>query len=175
MAELWTFTRLDSIAVGTLLSFLAWSERSRLKLDALINHRPVALVASCVLCCSLIASTYSTKFTVGIAYSLNAFCIVVLLWIVVTNPQSLIGRILNWKPIAYVGTISYSLYLWQQLFLQHDRVGFAVSFPQNIVFAVVAAIASHHLIERPFLRLKNRSSCPLANRDVVAQTVATIQ
>jgi peptidoglycan/LPS O-acetylase OafA/YrhL len=162
MAELWTFTRLDSIAVGTLLSFLTWSEQSRGKLNALINHRSVSLVAFCVLACSLIASMYSAKFAVGIAYSLNAFCIAILLWVVVTNPRSLVGIVFNWKPVEYVGTISYSLYLWQQLFLQHDQVGVAVTFPQNIVFAAMAAVASYHLVERPFLRLKGGSNGPAA-------------
>jgi peptidoglycan/LPS O-acetylase OafA/YrhL len=52
--------------------------------------------------------------------------------------------------------ISYSLYLWQQVFLNRYSDQFAYRFPQNLVFVFVAAIFSYTVIERPFLRLKTR-------------------
>ena len=35
----------------------------------------------------------------------------------VLQPASLLGRVLEWRPLRWLGTISYSLYLWQMLFL----------------------------------------------------------
>jgi len=60
--------------------------------------------------------------------------------------------ILNVKPVVWLGKISYSLYLWQQLFAygQHPR-------PWYFMFAAVAmASASYYLVEMPMLRLRER-------------------
>jgi peptidoglycan/LPS O-acetylase OafA/YrhL len=67
-----------------------------------------------------------------------------------------LGRVLNWKSIEFVGVLSYSLYLWQQLFLNRDSAAWVNAFPQNIVFAVSAALASYLLLEKPLLRLRHR-------------------
>jgi peptidoglycan/LPS O-acetylase OafA/YrhL len=55
-----------------------------------------------------------------------------------------------------VGVISYSLYLWQQLFLCRYHASWFTTFPLNIVLAFAAATASYHLVEQPFLRLRER-------------------
>lgn len=69
-----------------------------------------------------------------------------------------LGRLLNRQPLVSVGVLSYSLYLWQQLFLIQSRpvTSVFVVFPLNILMALACAAASYHLIEKPFLRLKHR-------------------
>ena len=34
----------------------------------------------------------------------------------VIQPHSVLGRVLEWRPLRWIGTISFSLYLWQELF-----------------------------------------------------------
>jgi peptidoglycan/LPS O-acetylase OafA/YrhL len=60
--------------------------------------------------------------------------------------------ILNLRPVVWLGTISYSLYLWQQLFVfgTHPRPWYLV------FFALAMASASYYLIEQPMLRLRER-------------------
>jgi len=70
--------------------------------------------------------------------------------------QDWIGRALNWKPIASVGVLSYSLYLWQQLFLNRNSTSGVNAFPANLLLTVAAALASYVLLERPLLRLRHR-------------------
>ncbi|HEY4131898.1 MAG TPA: acyltransferase, partial [Gemmatimonadaceae bacterium] len=65
-----------------------------------------------------------------------------------------VGRLLNWAPLAYVGTISYSLYLWQEPFLNRNRDLTWTSFPLNILLAFAFALGSFYLIERPTLRAR---------------------
>lgn len=65
-----------------------------------------------------------------------------------------LGGLLRTRAFVFVGTISYSLYLWQQLFL-HDASPVAWGFPLNIVQSFAAATLSYWLIETPFLRLKD--------------------
>lgn len=67
-----------------------------------------------------------------------------------------LGRMLNWKPMVAIGVLSYSLYLWQNPFLLGDRENVWTTFPQNLVFAIAAAVFSYFAIEKPFLRLKDR-------------------
>ena len=71
-------------------------------------------------------------------------------------PQDLPGRFLNARPVVFVGVLSYSLYLWQQPFLNRHSSHAMAAFPLNIVFAFGAALASYYLIERPALRLRAR-------------------
>jgi peptidoglycan/LPS O-acetylase OafA/YrhL len=60
--------------------------------------------------------------------------------------------ILNVRPVAWLGKISYSLYLWQQLFA-YSRVHRPWYF---VLFAVGLATASYYLVEQPMLRLRER-------------------
>ncbi len=81
---------------------------------------------------------------------------VLLLQNIVRYPDQFVGRICNFKPLAWVGVLSYSLYLWQQPFLYFGSSAWICSFPQNIFLAFAAAIASYLVIEKPFLRLKEK-------------------
>lgn len=83
-------------------------------------------------------------------------CIALLIESGTRHADSLAGRFLNWKPIVFLGVLSYSLYLWQQLFLDYQSSAWMDAFPQNLMFAFLAALASLFLIERPFLRLRGR-------------------
>jgi len=68
-------------------------------------------------------------------------------------PNSRTGTFLNARAVAFVGVLSYSLYLWQQPFL---RAGHAMRFPFSIVLIGAVAVASYYLVERPVLRLRQR-------------------
>ena len=65
--------------------------------------------------------------------------------------------ILNVRPVVWVGKISYSLYLWQQLFVFGERA-------KPWYFALIAvglASASYYLVEQPMLRLRERRRAKL--------------
>ncbi len=69
-------------------------------------------------------------------------------------------RFLNTPVIAYIGVLSYSIYIWQQIFLRSMVIpnlpAWWRSFPLNVVLTFCAAIASYHLWEKGFLKLKDR-------------------
>jgi peptidoglycan/LPS O-acetylase OafA/YrhL len=96
-------------------------------------------------------------------YTLEGFAISYLLLYFVKMPKSTGGRLLNSKPIVHVGLISYSLYLWQQLFLSSPldapsywSASALGKFPLNVVAAFVAAELSWKFIEQPALKFRRR-------------------
>jgi len=78
---------------------------------------------------------------------------------------------LNVQPVIWVGVVSYSLYLWQQAFLE-DRTSASwwTAFPINMILALLCAAASYYCVERTFLQLRNRDVVPL-QRPFAAATV----
>ena len=80
--------------------------------------------------------------------------IFIIAWLL-RNPECLAGRLLNSKVMVHIGVLSYSLYLWQQLFLTPLNVTWTGKFPLNVGCAYLAALLCYNLIERPFLKLKS--------------------
>lgn len=100
------------------------------------------------------------NFPIGETYTglLIAF---VLLW-TVRNAESLPGRLLNARWVTHLGVLSYSIYLWQTLFLHHLNAGvfsgmeWLGRFPLNWIAILLVAEISYLLVEQPSLRLRNR-------------------
>ena len=67
-----------------------------------------------------------------------------------------IGKILDASPLVWLGRLSYSLYLWQQPFLNRTGTHWVQSFPFNILAALGMAMVSYYLVEQPFLSLRER-------------------
>ena len=67
-----------------------------------------------------------------------------------------VRRLLESRPLALLGTLSYSLYLWQEPFLNRFSRSEVTQFPFNLLLALAAASASHYLVERPLLRWRQR-------------------
>jgi peptidoglycan/LPS O-acetylase OafA/YrhL len=104
-------------------------------------------------------------------YGLTAFFL--LLPIVFSHAGKSVRRVVDFAPIAYLGVISYGIYLWHQAFItkihqwggwapkpgQNVLVGFRGSFLVHafgaLALTTIVASLSWFLIERPILRRKN--------------------
>lgn len=84
-----------------------------------------------------------------------------------------VSKFLSWSPIAFVGVLSYSLYLWQQPFLNRNGSSLVTHFPLNCFFAVAAALASYYAVEKPFLKLKKRFESSRVKSAAAADLQAT--
>ncbi len=85
----------------------------------------------------------------------------------VLQPESLLGRVLEWRALRWVGALSYSLYLWQELFLPQVTSEVAhgafrsLQMPGwNLLPILGCACLSRYLIEIPMTRLGHRLSEP---------------
>lgn len=80
------------------------------------------------------------------------------------HPEGWIGRLLETRPFLFIGRISYSLYLWQELFFLHRRddssLRFLQSAPWNLIAVLVCAILSYYVVEKPLMRLGHRLAPP---------------
>jgi len=93
------------------------------------------------------------------------------------RPTSWIGRLLESRPLAWIGHVSYSLYLWQQLFLPHATVPMLLPriqvLPFNVALAFLVAWLSYVFVEQPAMRVgkilqQRRLARPASGRPVWA-------
>lgn len=71
-------------------------------------------------------------------------------------PNLLAGRVLNNPSVAFVGKISYSLYLWQQIFMNPFGTHLMQTFPINVGASIACALVSYYLIELPTTGMRRR-------------------
>jgi peptidoglycan/LPS O-acetylase OafA/YrhL len=112
-----------------------------------------ALVANCVPFTKVYWLISETVMNLSIAVSAD--------W-AMRNPDTVVGRFLNLPAISFTGVLSYSLYLWQQIFLNRGSVSPFCAFPLNIILATAMALVSYLLIEAPFLRFRTAIECARA-------------
>jgi peptidoglycan/LPS O-acetylase OafA/YrhL len=75
---------------------------------------------------------------------------------------------LNWAPIAWLGKISYSLYLWQELFCSNAALHLPVS---PALPALACACLSYYLVEQPMLRLRDKVTLKAQKAPVPSENV----
>lgn len=110
------------------------------------------------------------KFELLVGQTLMNVAVALILERVMRCPDTLAGRFLNTRPMMFAGALSYSLYLWQQPFLNHHAHRAMNVFPWNLLLAVAAALASYYVIEQAALRLRERLE-RRAPADAIASSV----
>jgi peptidoglycan/LPS O-acetylase OafA/YrhL len=145
-------TRLDTIMFGCALALLWKEERFNRWADKLLN--PLLFTFSVVYILILapcLSARFEGRYEWPVGYTLRGLFISIVLLYVVRKPISLPGRILNLGFLRHVGIISYSLYLWQQMFTGP----YSFLFPLNIFAIFACAELSYFLVERPSLGLRD--------------------
>ncbi len=150
-------TVFDALAAGCLLGGLrgtlsasrTYMNFSRSPLFALV---PIAIaLASLVPRVSFQLAVGQSVQNIGLALTVD--------WVVRghdTSAARLVSWVLDAAPLAWLGRLSYSLYLWQQLFLNRTSTHWIHAFPQNLGAAFGVAFLSYACIEQPLLRLRDR-------------------
>ncbi len=148
----------DAIAMGCLLALWAPRLTESAAWTRLIRSRwffiaPLVGIAAY----STLNHNLWPGFYFGVGNSVCLFCIAAIIWRV-THYSDWTTSTLNFFPLVYIGVLSYSLYIWQQIFLNILSTSWVNRFPQNLVFSFSAAIVSYHFVETPFLKLRERLS-----------------
>jgi peptidoglycan/LPS O-acetylase OafA/YrhL len=160
----------DALAIGCVLACLRDRLEASPRYLAFLQARAFLLLPALAL---LVATTLRRHMAADFLFG-QSFCNVAIALFIhrcVRFPGGLPGRVLNARPLVLVGSLSYSLYLWQQLFLNRGAHSLVTAFPLNVALAFAAACASHFLVERTFLRLRERR----ARRPVAEVGAAPVQ
>lgn len=184
----WLPTHFDLFALGMGLALVSvWASRREVVPAFLqwVGRNPVLCWAMAGLCywivCTrvglprnLVTLTGGQYFVRQTLYGLMAFFLL-LPAVFGDQSKSLIRRTLRWGPIAYIGLVSYGVYLWHQAWLGYIRTHWlgpqhAFSGPLvplvviTLAYTLLTASLSYFLIERPLLRFKDRLPWRRADR-----------
>ena len=150
-------TRADTLMFGCLAALLYPSPRFQRVVRGVFRARlHLAAFAFLFVVSPYLATWQGEAYLALGGYTLEGVCIVLLLVWAVQHPLGPVGRVLNSRPVVHLGVISYSLYLWQQLFLLESNHSWTGRFPLNLLCALAAAELSYWFVERTFLRLRDR-------------------
>jgi peptidoglycan/LPS O-acetylase OafA/YrhL len=148
-------TVFDAISAGCLLS-IYWEKLHRF--DGFLLSRAAVVLPLVALGLPMVQnpqvprSVHHIFFVVG--FTLMNFAIALSIYNAVQHGW----RFLNFAPVVWLGVLSYSLYLWQQAFVNpHNTLSWSTAFPQNLALALACAAASYYFVEKPFLRLRDRA------------------
>jgi peptidoglycan/LPS O-acetylase OafA/YrhL len=161
--ELRTDIRIDALLIPALFATLLAVPHIRAQAVRWLRPWVVCLVFAGL---AIFITNSSSRFIGGtfifvIAVGFPLFVISTML-----HPGSISCRILELPFLRFIGRISFSLYLWQQLFFpdQHTPASWPLSilqiFPFNYFAAFACSIASYYFIERPLIRIGHRISHP---------------
>jgi peptidoglycan/LPS O-acetylase OafA/YrhL len=95
--------------------------------------------------------------TVPLLGASGTITILIILMLIVysINYTGLWYSFLNSRIMDYIGRLSYSLYLWQQVII-FGSLGFISERPYSLLAIFLMANFSYYFIERPFFSLKNK-------------------
>jgi peptidoglycan/LPS O-acetylase OafA/YrhL len=151
-----TDVRLDGLLLGCLAALVlveprwrAWIER-RLNAGVLWTFAIAYLLTQAV----LRKHTYSTWESMLLAGLVAG---------TVLRPAGVAGRLLENPAMKWVGRLSYSLYLWQEMFLipgANYPFSLLQRFPLNLGMVFLMATLSYELVERPMIRLGHHLAPP---------------
>jgi len=153
----------DSLAVGCVCAILF--DRERKIIQNFFMSRPVTafLVGLALILIPYLSNRLFSldNFTVALDDSFQAWGFGILLLQSIINPKFGFYGILNWRWIREIGVLSYSLYIWQQIFCANPKdfgIGnfWWMSFPGWLFSAFTVALISYYGFERPLFRLRGR-------------------
>lgn len=159
----WTMlhTRLDTIMFGCVLALL-WDEiRSSRLINRLLHPFVFALaVFYIVLLSPLLTVHLAARFDWTVGYAFRSLLISFVILYAVGKSGSLSGRVLNARVVKHLGVISYSVYLWQQIFMGLPWF----PMPLNLLAVLACGELSYWLIEKPSFRLRDHLEQRFAKR-----------
>ena len=150
----WFWGRTDINADAILFGVIAALARARLNL--LVSRAFVTPLAIAIFALTVVLQGH-LNWKIGVALlTVRVAVVPVMILSTLNRSESMFGQFLELKPLRALGLISYSLYLWQQLFLTWEPQYAVQRLPLNILAAFSCAILSYWLIETPMLKIGSR-------------------
>jgi peptidoglycan/LPS O-acetylase OafA/YrhL len=146
-------TRVDMLMFGCLLAIFYHQPACARLYRKVFRYKGHLIAAVFLFLISpLLVKRYGGAYALTLGWTLEGLGITIIIYWCVQYPLSFVGRLLNSALFIHVGLISYSLYLWQQLFTNPQSTFILTIFPFNLISIWVMAELSYYVIEKPFLR-----------------------
>jgi peptidoglycan/LPS O-acetylase OafA/YrhL len=159
----WLTSNADALMIGCVLALLASKFRSSFERAAAWYPTITRAAALLLMYVPILLGQRLLfgKLTVTLGPLLQAICAGFLIVSLLYHRQGLAFKFLNLPIIAFIGTISYSLYVWQMPFLARPDIyggnaEWFLKFTIDLAVVVLAALVSYYLLERPFAKLRRR-------------------
>jgi peptidoglycan/LPS O-acetylase OafA/YrhL len=166
-------TVMDAIAVGCVLAGLqGWLAR-RKWYNRFLSSPAFLAVPVVVVYSNSLAAYPSIDLPLGMTVRNIGIALIVHWSIRQSSPM--ISRVLNTSLLQFVGRVSYSVYLWQQPFLNRHSRALLTAFPVNISCAFACAVLSFYIVETPALRLRARFDRRRGNTALIREPNATLK
>jgi peptidoglycan/LPS O-acetylase OafA/YrhL len=159
----WLPSNADLLLIGCLLALLM-HERSKF-LSSTAAWHPVVMRSLATLA-MFVPSFLSQqmlfgRFSVTLGPTIQGLCAAFLICSLLLHRRGWSFTLLNLSWVSYLGSISYSLYIWQMPFLSKPSVygGYDVwflHFPIDLIVLFGVATISYYLLEKPFVRLRRK-------------------
>lgn len=147
-------TRADALLIGCATGMCVCWGFLRARSLRLLVVPAVALIVVVMM-----ATGYASAFMTLGGFTLLAMAAAVVIGWVVLGPASYLHGVLAFAPLAWVGRISYGLYLWHYPIFKASsllRAGWSLRLLVALTATLTVTCLSYYLIERPALRLKVR-------------------
>ncbi|WP_051748945.1 acyltransferase family protein [Nevskia soli] len=154
-----TDTRVDAILVGCVMGLWRnpWLDTAAKR----CQHRDRLVAITCVLVLIGTLAWRGEAFRLTARYTIQSLAIAPLIYLAVARSAKAPYRWLNSKPMVYLGTVSYSIYLSHQVIMfmivdNWPHLGWAAATTLTAILTLAVAELMRRWVERPCARLRKR-------------------
>jgi len=151
-------TKFNCMALGGLAAYIYYKKLKILKFLSIYTVSLISIVTPFVLWILGIRISYFTDEVFAVIFSILILCVVI---------ETKFSSLFNFRPLRFLGKISYGLYMFHWIVAQlviknfsyhSDNILFSnfILYAMIISITVVVSIASYYLFEMKFLKLKEK-------------------
>jgi peptidoglycan/LPS O-acetylase OafA/YrhL len=172
-------TRADQLAVGCLLAVVLRSGVATGIVRVLITPAATLATLGLFVASQYLSFTRGTGYRNVVGFSIEPALVATLILQLFAAHRSPWVRWLDSRPMRFLGGLSYSIHLYQQLVLHilprfvPKTIPMLVRLPISAGAVVLVAYASYRFVEQPFNRMKARFAAPTTKPDAGAEERAS--
>lgn len=158
----WTFIAGANIALGAALALLLELENTGKKMQGLLRFKSTLLFALLF----IFNQVFILNIDSSVSHYVRGLGFAFLIGWIALNQASLLVRILEIKPLDYLGKVSYGIYMYQGFFLSTGpfrEIG--QTWPPDqitgLMLLVIVVPLSYHFFEVPIMQLKQKFQRPV--------------
>ena len=153
----------DSLAIGCVGALLLFKRRALVLGFLQANSRILPWIGLSLIGIPMLMSEFHFpgRLQALLSYTMQGTGFAMLILDSVTNPGKKWYRPLNNPMARHIGVLSYSIYIWQEIFCSPELLGvnpnaWWMSFPGWIISGLMVAHVSYYGLEMPFFKLRKR-------------------